>query len=101
MGARESFGAPASAAYPGSDGDSETSDNFRWVWVRISERERIIRCMRDMQFIAQRRKTGGRWPWRSFWYFTTAAGASRLPAPFLAPAAALFHPVMADAQKAG
>lgn len=69
----------------------ETSDGYARVVAQIGAAERIIRCRHDLQFIAQRRENGpGQWPWRSFWYFRTPAGAARLSGGFRAPALALF-----------
>lgn len=75
----------------------ETADDYGRVVARINASQRIIRCGHDLQFIAQTRKRGGRRPWRAFSYFATVEGAKRLPAPFHAPAVALFAKVKESA----
>ena len=63
-------GQPAKRTKPESG--QETSDNYEAVLSVLDHRHRVIICRDGIQWIIQRRKTGGAArPWRALGYHTT------------------------------
>jgi hypothetical protein len=57
----------------------ETADDYPHVVVMLDAKTRVIAA--DIQWIIQRRRRGGRWPWLSDYYCRSKAGLLRFVPP--------------------